>query len=147
VASSLSARCRSAGLNPPSFTESSARPSCWVSDDGFGRDGFILLLPDDGLVVQGAAPEAGRNQELVQVSQRGARHPRPAKHHPGTGDGVEHPGRHHRDHARRDLDVHDVTADPLLGILLPHAASTQRMPTVVDDYILPDMGRMTLHLP
>jgi hypothetical protein len=124
VASSLSARCRSAGLIPASFAESSARPSCWGSDNGFGGDGFILLLPDDDPIVQGATPEARRNQELVQVPQRCKRHPRRAKLHPGTGDGVEHPASHHRDHARRDLEVHDVTADPLLGILLPHAAST-----------------------
>jgi hypothetical protein len=112
--------------------------------DVCGRDGLILLLPGDVGVVRGASPETLRDEEQMQVGQRGERHAWRAERHAGTGDRVQHPGRHHRDHAGGGgLDMDDLAGGPPLTVLTTNALPMKRMPRVVDHDLLPDMGRMT----
>jgi hypothetical protein len=82
--------------------------------------------------------------QLDQARYRHARRPEP---HPGAGGWIQHPCRHHDDHAGRNLDVNNVTADPPLGILAPHAAPIECVPSITNFDFLPDMGRMTPRLP
>ena len=102
----------------------------------------ILLLLDDGGIAQGASPETTLDQQLMQLSQRRYRHPRSAKRHPGAGGRIEHPRPHHRDDAGCRLQMRDVPAGPTFAVLQPDGASAERMPAIVDDDLIPDMGRM-----
>jgi hypothetical protein len=114
-----------------------------VVDGGAGLGRFaMMLLPGDVRTAPGASPGTTLDQQTVQISQRRHRHARRAELHPGAGDRVEHPRRHDRDHAGRRLDVHEATGEAILAVLLPDAPPVQRMPAVVNDSFLPDMGRM-----
>jgi hypothetical protein len=110
--------------------------------DGFGGDGLILLLPNGVRAVRGASPETLRDEEQMQVGQRGERHARGTDRHAGAGDGIQHPGRHDRDHAGGSLDMDDLTRGAPLAVLTTDVLPIERMPTVVDHDLLPDMGRM-----
>ena len=58
----------------------------------------------------------------MQVGQRGERHARGADLHAGAGDGIQHPGRHDRDHAGGSLDMDDLTRGAPLAVLTRTAA-------------------------
>jgi hypothetical protein len=79
----------------------------------------------------------------MQIDQRGCRGARRADFHAGARDRIQHPGRQHNDHAGCRLDVNKPTGDTLLTVLQSDTAPMQRMPTVMNFYIRPDMGRMT----
>jgi hypothetical protein len=66
--------------------------------------------------------------------------------HPPTCDRIEHPGGDHNDVARLDLNVNEHTRGTRLTVVAPYSATVQRMPAVLDDGGLPDMGRMTVRL-
>ena len=108
---------------------------------------LMLLLLDDGRIVPGASSETALDQQLMQLSQRRYRDARCAERHPGAGGGIEHPCRHHDDHAGRHLDVNDLTAGAPLDILATNAPPIERVPAVMNLDFLPDMGRMTGRLP
>jgi hypothetical protein len=103
----------------------------------------IVVLPDDVRFVPGVSPETERDQQVVQVGQRGRRNTGCLDLHPGTGDGIQHPCREDGDHARHGLDMHYVAIGSSLFILRADTAAMQRVPTIVDNDFLPDMGRMT----
>ena len=112
------------------------------SNDGVGR--LLILLPlDDGRIVQGASSESALDQQAMQLNQRRYRDARRAEPHSGAGDGIEHPGRHHDDHAGRYLDVNDLAADAPLNILASNVTPIECVPAIMDLDLLPDMGRMT----
>jgi hypothetical protein len=79
----------------------------------------------------------------MQVGQRDSGNARGADLHARTGSRVQHPGRNHRDHAGGYLNVNHVTASTALTIVPAQPAPVQRMPPVMDDDLLSDMGRMT----
>jgi hypothetical protein len=108
---------------------------------GAGRF-FILLLLDDG-IVPGASSETTLGQQLMQLSQRRHRNARRTQRHSSAGGRIQHPGRHHDDHAGRRLDVNDLTAGAPLSVLTANATPIKRVPPVVNFNFLPDMGRMT----
>jgi hypothetical protein len=107
---------------------------------------MLLLLDDDG-IVPGASSETAFCQQLMQLSQRRYREARLTQLHSGAGGRIQHPCRHHDDHAGRHLDVNDLTASAPLDVLVPNATPIQRMPAIGDFDFLPDMGRMTARLP
>ena len=114
---------------------------------GFGRDGFIMLLRNDGRVVRGAWSETLCDEQLMQVDQRSERDARGADRHARAGGRIQHPRSHHRDHAGPCLDMDDLTGGPPLAVLTTHPLPIERMPAIVDDDLLPEMGRMTLRWP
>ncbi len=63
--------------------------------------------------------------------------------HAGACDRIQHPGGQHNYHAGRRLNVNYPAADTLLAVLPSNTAPMQRMPTVIDLDLIPDMGRMT----
>ena len=121
----MSAVLRSEGLIPEAFrTERHAELArcCAAGMAAPVSAGFLIsLLLDDGRIVQAASSETALDQQVMQVNQRRDRHARRADRHPGAGGSIQHPCRHHDDHAGRDLDVNDITASPPLGILAPNA--------------------------
>ena len=88
-------------------------------------------------------PETKRGQQAVQISQRRSRDAGRADLHARAGSRVQHPGRDHRDDAGRHLDMDHVTAGAALAVVPTKPAPAERMPPVVNDDLLPDMGRMT----
>jgi len=80
----------------------------------------------------------------MQLGQRRDGHARRADLHARAGDRVQHPGGDHHDDARRHLDMNHVAASASLTVVPAQPASAQRMPSIVNDDLLPDMGRMTL---
>jgi hypothetical protein len=61
-------------------------------------------------------------------------------------DRIELPRRQDPHDARRQLDVDELARCASLDLNTPRALPAQWMPAVVDDDILPDMGRMTARL-
>jgi hypothetical protein len=102
------------------------------------------LFPlDDDRIVPGASSETALDQQVMQLNQRGYRDAWRAEPHSGAGDGIEHPGRHHDDHAGRCLDVNDLAAGAPLNMLVSNTTPIECVPAIVDLDLLPDMGRMT----
>ena len=112
---------------------------------GLGPD--IPLLPGDGGITRGASSLAAARQQVMKVRERRRRHPWRTELHPRAGHGVQHPGRHHRDHAGGGLDMDDLTGGAPLAVPTKNALPIERMPAVVNDSLLPDMGRMTPRWP
>jgi hypothetical protein len=108
---------------------------------------LITILLDDVRVVPGFSSKAERNEQIVQIDQRGPCNPRGADFHPGAGNRVQHPCRDDRNHTGCRLDMDDVTNGPPLTVMAVDAAPIQRMPPVVNNNFLPDMGRMTPQWP
>jgi hypothetical protein len=104
-----------------------------------------LLLLDDG-IVPGASSETALGQELMQLNQRRHCNARRTQLHSCAGGGIQHPGRHHDNHAGRHLDMKDVAAGAPLNVLTANATPIQRVPPVMNFNFLPDMGRMTRRL-
>jgi hypothetical protein len=65
----------------------------------------------------------------------------------GAGDGIQHPGGHDRDDAGDRLDRGEPAVGALLKAVDAHAAAGKRMPAVMDNGLVPDMGRMTARWP
>jgi hypothetical protein len=104
---------------------------------------LILLLLDDVRIVPGASPESALDQQVMQVNQRRHRHARRADRHCGAGDGIQHPGRNHRNHAGCRLEIDIAAGEALLAAVLPDTTPIKRMPATVDLDLWPDMGRIT----
>jgi hypothetical protein len=107
---------------------------------GLGPD--IPLLPGDGGITRRASSLAAARQQVMKVRERRRRHPWRTELHPRAGHGVQHPGRHHRDHAGGGLDMDDLTGGASLAVPTKNALPMERMPRVVNHDFLPDMGRM-----
>jgi hypothetical protein len=59
---------------------------------------------------------------------------------------VELPGRQDRHRASHQLDMHELARCTSLTLDATCTAPIQRMPTIMDNDILPDMGRMDARL-
>jgi hypothetical protein len=100
-----------------------------------------------GLVLSGGVAGTGSAQtappqQFVEITKRVERGLRRADLHTGARCSVEHPFRDHHHNARRDLDAREAAILALIDALHAHAAAEQGMPTVMNDDILSDMGRM-----
>ena len=55
---------------------------------------------------------------------------------------TSNPRRHHRHDARQHLDMDEPPCLTTVGSLDPDPAAEKRVPAVMNDSLLPDMGRM-----
>ena len=85
-------------------------------------------------------------QKLFQGKQRREGRPRRADLEAGTPHRIELPGGNHRDDAGCQLDVRDLAGGAPLTQYAMHLPTVKRVPAIVDDDILPDMGTMTPRL-
>lgn len=108
-----------------------------------GLGELVILLLAIGVDTAGASPKAALPQQLMQFSKGGNRCAWSAKVHASARGCVEHPGRHHDDDARANLNVDNLARCSLLAGLTPHTTAVQRVPAVKDFDLLPDLGRMT----
>jgi hypothetical protein len=83
----------------------------------------------------------------MKVRQRPRRHARRTELKTGASDRIQHPRRHHHDHAGARLDMNEAPRLAVLGVVTAEAPAVERVPAVVDHDILPDMGRMTRRWP
>ncbi len=105
-------------------------------------DSVIGLLLGESGDARAASPHPAALQKIVELYQRRQRRARRSDIHADAGGRIEHPGGHHRHDSGRHLDVDEPTRRPVLARLNAESPAVQRMPTVVNDGILPDMGRM-----
>ena len=100
-----------------------------------------------GRVVIGAcSPESEVRQQSMKVGQTdnidGCR---PQRHRRANGR-IEHPGSEDDCHAWFSLDNDDIPSRPPFSVKPSDLAAVQRVPAVVDLYLLADMGRMAPRL-
>jgi hypothetical protein len=100
-----------------------------------------------GLVLSGGVAGTGSAltappQQFVEIMKRVERGLRRADLHAGARCSVEHPFRDHHHDAGRDLDADEATVLTPIDPFHAHAAAEQGMPTIRNDGMLPDMGRM-----
>lgn len=81
---------------------------------------------------------------MMQLNQCLDRDSRGSEPHPGADGGVEHPRRHHNNLAGRHFHVNDIAAGAPLSVMASEPPSVERVPSVMNLDLLPDMGRMTL---
>jgi hypothetical protein len=60
-----------------------------------------------------------------------------------TGNRIEHPRRHEDDDAGSHLDMDERSRPAVLAALPSQTTPIERVPAVVDDHFLPDMGIMS----
>ena len=94
------------------------------------------------MVIAGALSETLRNEKLMESGEGGQRCPGCADLHAGAGRRIEHPHRYLDDHSGLQLDCSERAIGPVLNTLKAYAAPKMGMPRIMDDAILPDMGRM-----
>jgi hypothetical protein len=91
-------------------------------------------------------PRFAGPQQLMKIPQRRQRDLRRTNLDAGAIHRVELPGRQNRHRARDQLDMQELTRCPSLTLDATCTAPIQRIPTIVDNDILPDMGRMDARL-
>ncbi|MGO8954538.1 MAG: hypothetical protein ACLPWS_05625 [Rhodomicrobium sp.] len=82
----------------------------------------------------------------MQVTQRRQRDPRDADLESAAIDRIELPGCHHRDDTGLELKMCDLFGRAPLNQNTTIAPAAQWMPGIMDNDIVPDMGRMTARL-
>ena len=148
---------RSVADRPRNLASSSTRSSCRGAAGGLrrvaGTSAFlrvaserIVRLLRDGCAVCGVKPQFAGIQQLMEIAKRRQRGLRRTNLDAGAIHRVELPGRQDRHRARYQLDMHELTRCPSLTLDATRTAPVQRMPTIMDNYILPDMGRMDARL-
>jgi hypothetical protein len=95
-----------------------------------------------GVVDRGKEPRFAGDEQPAQFGQGCQRDLGGTNHNACAVDRVELPGRQNGYDAGRQLHVHEVTRCTSLALNLSGALPVQRMPTILDDDIQPDMGRM-----
>ena len=101
-----------------------------------------MSLLGDGVAVRWK-PRFENDQQLVKIDERGNRDLGHTDLEAGTDDGIELPGRKHGNDAGHQLDMHELARCAPLILNAPRPLPEQRMPTVLHDDILPDMGTKT----
>ena len=88
-----------------------------------------------------------RDQQAMNLGERMDGDTRLTDFHAGAGDGIQHPRRHDRDDAGRDLNGCEPAIAALLKSVQPQPLAGERMPAILDHNIFADMGRMAGRLP
>jgi hypothetical protein len=81
-------------------------------------------------------------QQPIKVGQASDVDRRSAERHRRASGRIEHPGGKDNRHTRCCLNDDDLSSRSPLGVELPDLAAMQRVPTVMNLYLLVDMGRM-----
>lgn len=84
------------------------------------------------------------NEQTVQVNQRRQRAARDTDLHASTRDRIQHPRSHNNHYAGQRLNMDHISTDSSLAVVTLDTTPMKRMPSIVDNHIMPDMVRMTL---
>ena len=82
------------------------------------------------------------DKKLVQIAQGRYIDARLTENQSGTRGSIQHPPGYDSNLTVTRVDMDDPTSAALLNIPDLDAATKQRMPTIMDFNVLPDMGRM-----
>ena len=88
------------------------------------------------------SPESEGLQQPIKVSQPSDVDRRSAEGHRRANGRIEHPGGKNDRHTRCSLNDDDLSSRSPFGIELPDLATMQRVPAIMNLYLLVDMGRM-----
>ena len=80
----------------------------------------------------------------MELDERPEVDPGHTNDHACTNFLTEHPGRYRYDLSRGHLQVNQLARRASLAVVTVNPSAAKRMPGVVDDRRLPEMGRMTL---
>ncbi|MYD95768.1 MAG: hypothetical protein F4X98_00085 [Gammaproteobacteria bacterium] len=94
------------------------------------------------MVIAGASSETLRNEKLMERGEGGQRCSGRTDLHAGAGSRIEHPDRYLDDHSGLQLDCCERAIGAVFDALKACTTPKVGMPTIMDDAILPDMGRM-----
>jgi hypothetical protein len=103
-----------------------------------------MALLRDGVAARSSQSRFDGEKQFVQVTERRQRHLRGPDLDASAVDRIELPGRQDRHDTRSQLHVHKLSRCAPLALNATHAPPAQRMPAIMDNDILPDMGRMTV---
>jgi len=131
---------------PRSFTQSNGMLSWCGVVGGVAFSDLIVLLLGAIRIAQEGSPDSLLSQHPLQVDQRRYRYAWRPHLHSGTDDRIEHPGCHHGHHTGRNLHINKAPRNPLFAVLTPKTPPIKRVPPVVDDNFIADMGRMFMRL-
>ena len=81
-------------------------------------------------------------QQPIKVGQASDVDRRSAERHRRANGRIEHPGGEDDCHTRFSLNDDDLSSRSPLGVELPDLAAIQRVPAIMNLYLLVDMGRM-----
>ena len=104
------------------------------------------LLGGRGLIGAWSSESEGL-QQPIKASQASDIDRRSAERHRRANGRIEHPGGEDDRHTRCSFNDDDLSSRSPFGIELPDPATRQRVPAVMDLYILVDMGRMAPQWP
>jgi hypothetical protein len=93
-------------------------------------------------VIGACSSESERLHQPIKVGQTSDVDRRSAELHCRANSRIKHPSGEDDRHTRFSLDNDDFSSRSPFGIELPNLAAMQRVPAVMDLYILVDMGRM-----
>jgi hypothetical protein len=112
------------------------------------RDGDLMTNLLDGRAFIGpCSSESEGLQQPMKISQTHKIDHRRAERNPSASNRIKHPGGEDNRRAWLRLNDSDLPSRSPFTVKLPDPPAKQRMPPVMDFYILPDMGRMTPRLP
>jgi hypothetical protein len=98
-------------------------------------------------VIGTCSSESQGLQQPIKVRQASNVDRRSAKRHHRANGRIKHPGGKDDRHTRFSLNDDDLSSRSPFGIQLPDLAAMQRVPAIMNLYILIDMGRMAPQLP
>src|SRR5580658_6554756 len=102
----------------------------------------MMNLLDGRVFIGTCSSESERSQQPMKIGQAEKINCRRAKRHRCASDRIKHPGGDDNRHARFSLDDSDLSSRSMFSVKLPDLAAIQRVPPVMDLYLLADMGRM-----
>jgi len=79
----------------------------------------------------------------MEIDQGRYRDARRTKLHAHAGDRIQHPRRHDDNDTRCRLDMHEASALTVFTVVPAQFAAAERVPSIVNDDVPPDMGRMS----
>jgi hypothetical protein len=102
---------------------------------------MMNLLSGRGFIGAWASESEGF-QQPIKVGQASDIDRRSVKEHRRANGRIKHPGGKDDRHTRFSLNDNNIPARSPLGVELPDLATMQRVPAMMNLYLLVDMGRM-----
>jgi hypothetical protein len=123
--------------------------NCWIGIGNVagGGNAFMARLLDGCESIRRSLPETALGKQPMKLCETRYRQSRFAHLHARAKGSVQHPLCDLNDFARSDLYPHNRTAGPILAAFLPKTTTVKWVPSIMNLYHLPDMGRMNPRWP
>jgi hypothetical protein len=123
--------------------------NCWIGIGNVagGGNAFMARLLDGCESIRRSLPETALGKQPMKLCETRYRQSRFAHLHARAKGSVQHPLCDLNDFARSDLYPHNRTAGPILAAFVPKTTTVKWVPSIMNLYHLPDMGRMNPRWP